>query len=70
MIGYVFRMLTGKSAMRTKLKRHFNGRPVEQVVTAARTFPRASRVDVQLAIDHFFAGRAKPRRSACSPSHT
>src|SRR6059058_2579679 len=53
-------MLTGKSAMRTRLKRHFNGRPVEHVVTAARTFPRASRVDVQLAIDHFFAGRAKP----------
>src|SRR5213595_2113256 len=53
-------MLTGKSAMRTRLKRHFNGRPVEHVVTAARTFPRASRVDVQLAIDHFFAGRATP----------
>jgi len=60
MIGYFFRMLTGKSAMRTKLKRHFGGRPVEQVVTAARTFPRASRVDVQLAIDHFFAGREQP----------
>ena len=60
MIGYFFRMLTGKSAMRTKLKRHFGGRPVEQVVTAARTFPRASRVDVQLAIDHFFAGREHP----------
>jgi len=60
MIGYFFRMLTGKSAMRTKLKRHFGGRPVEQVVTAARTFPRASRVDVQLAIDHFFARRERP----------
>lgn len=60
MIGFFFRMLTGRSAVRTRLKRHFGGRPVEQVVTAARTFPLASRVDVQLAIDDFFAARPRP----------
>ena len=42
------------------LKQHFGGGPLEEVVTAARTFPLASRVDVQLAIDNFFSGREKP----------
>jgi hypothetical protein len=57
MIGYAFRMLTGKSAMQKKLKQHFGRLPVEETATTARTFPLASRVDVQLAIDHFFATR-------------
>ncbi|MGB9204589.1 MAG: hypothetical protein WCB94_11560, partial [Terriglobales bacterium] len=60
MIGYAFRMLTGKSATQKKLKQHFGGLPLEEIVTAARTFPLASRVDVQLAIDEFFSGREKP----------
>jgi ATPase family associated with various cellular activities (AAA) len=60
MIGYAFRMLTGKSPTQKKLKQHFSGRPLEEIVTAARTFPLASRVDVQLAIDEFFSGREKP----------
>jgi hypothetical protein len=60
MIGYAFRMLTGKSPTQKKLKQHFGGRPLEEIVTAARTFPLASRVDVQLAIDQFFSGREKP----------
>ena len=60
MFGYAFRMMTGKSPTQKKLKQHFAGRPLEQIVTAARTFPLASRVDVQLAVDEFFAGRQKP----------
>src|SRR6184192_3750563 len=60
MIGYVFRMLAGKSATQKRLRQHFGGRRVEQIVTAARTFPPASRVDVQLAIDDFFESRADP----------
>jgi hypothetical protein len=55
MIGYAFRMLTGKSPMQKKLKQHFGRLPVEETGTTARTFPLASRVDVQLAINHFFA---------------
>src|SRR5689334_10458826 len=51
MIGYAIRALTGKSAIREKLKKHFAGRPLEQITTAARTFPLASRVDVQVALD-------------------
>lgn len=60
MIGYFLRMLTGKSATQKRLRQHFGGRPVEQIVTAARTFPRASRVDLQLAVDDFFGSREKP----------
>ena len=60
MIGYAFRMLTGKSPTQKKLKQHFGGRPLEEIVTVARTFPLASRVDVQLAIDEFFSGREEP----------
>jgi hypothetical protein len=54
MIGYAFRMLTGKSAMQKKLKQHFGRLPLEETATTARTFPLASRVDVQLAMDQFF----------------
>lgn len=60
MLRYVFRMLTGQSGTQKRLKRHFGGRPLERIVTAARTFPTASRVDVQLAVDAFFASRAAP----------
>jgi len=58
MIGYFFRTLTGKSATRKRLKQHFGGRPLERIVTTARTFPAASQVDVQLALDGFFVRRA------------
>jgi hypothetical protein len=60
MIGYAFRALTGKSATQKKLKHHFGSVPVEEIATTARTFPLASRVDVQLAIDQFFAGQSAP----------
>ncbi len=57
--GYFFRMITGKSSTQKKLREHFNGLPLEQIVTAARTFPSASRVDVQLAVDGLFTNRQK-----------
>lgn len=57
MVSYAFRMLTGKSAMRKKLMQHFAGIPLEKTVTTARSFPLASRVDVQLAVDRFFINR-------------
>jgi hypothetical protein len=57
MIGYAFRMLSGKSVMQKRLKRHFGGLQLEKTATTARSFPLASRVDVQLAIDRFFVDR-------------
>lgn len=60
MIGYVFRMMTGKSPVQRKLKEHFGGRPLEEITTAARTFPVPSRVDLQTAIDDFFSKRQNP----------
>src|SRR2546425_3953725 len=53
-------MMTGKFATRKRLERHFAGYPLERIVTAARSFPVASRVDLQLAVDNFFANRDKP----------
>lgn len=60
MIGYAFRVLTGKSAIRKTLKNHFRGLTSERIVTSTRTFPLALRVDLQLAVEAFFASRAKP----------
>jgi ATPase family associated with various cellular activities (AAA) len=57
MIGYFYRTLTGKSGVRRALKKHFRGVRLEQLITAGRTFPLASRVDAQLALDEFFANR-------------
>jgi AAA+ superfamily predicted ATPase len=56
-VRYAFRALTRKSAIQRKLEKHFSGVPLEQVVTAARTFPVASRVDVQIALEEIFAAR-------------
>src|SRR5207253_9455905 len=57
MFGYTLRMLTGKSALRRKLQKHFRSVPVQQITTSARTFPVASRVDIQNALNDFFAAR-------------
>src|SRR5215813_9757745 len=57
MIGYMFRTLAGKSAIQKKLKQHFRSLRLEEIATTARTFPLASRVDVQLALNYYFAGR-------------
>ena len=58
MIGYSFRALTGRSALRRRLTKHFRGTPLQQIVTAARTFPTASRVDIQSALNDFFARKS------------
>ena len=60
MIGQMFRMMSGLSATRKRLAKHFAGHRLERLATAARSFPIASRVDLQLAVDSFFAARAKP----------
>src|SRR5438445_10342522 len=60
MIGSIFRMLTGTSATQKRLKKHFDGHPLEQIVTTARTFPLASKVDVQLGVDAVFSKRHPP----------
>jgi hypothetical protein len=60
MIGQMFRMVRGLSATRKRLAKHFAGHPLERLATAARSFPIASRVDLQLAVEDFFATRDKP----------
>lgn len=55
MIAYAFRALTGKSPIRKKLKNHFRAVPLESIVTTARDFPLASRVDVQIALDEILS---------------
>jgi hypothetical protein len=57
MIGYLFRSLTGKSAVRKVLSNHFRGRPLGEIVTAARDFPITSRVDVQIALEQMLESR-------------
>lgn len=39
------------------LRRHFGKVPLQNLVTASRTFPIAARVDVQLALEKLFTGR-------------
>lgn len=45
----------------TALKRHFARRPLQDLITASRTFPVTARVDVQLALDKMFADHPKAR---------
>ncbi len=59
MISWAFRTLAGKSSTQKKLKGHFGGLPLVDIVTSARTFPVASKVDAQKALDAYFAGREK-----------
>jgi hypothetical protein len=47
------RMLTGKSQVNKLLTKHFQGIELTTLVTAARRFPSASRVDLQIALDDF-----------------
>ncbi len=60
MLGYALRALTSKPPTQKKLKEHFRGLALERVVTVARSFPLASRADLQSALEDFFAARAKP----------
>jgi len=61
MIGYMMRSFTGRSALQRTLRTHFGGVALSQIVTAAREFPITSRVDVQAALDQWFAGRGQAR---------
>jgi ATPase family associated with various cellular activities (AAA) len=45
----------------TALKRHFAKRPLQDLITASRTFPVTARVDVQLALDKMFAEHPKAK---------
>src|SRR5690348_10760321 len=38
-----------------KLARHFKGQPLEQLVTASRSFPVSALVDLQIAMDAIFS---------------
>ena len=45
----------------TALKRHFGRRPLQDLITASRTFPITARVDVQLALDKLFTEHPKAK---------
>lgn len=45
----------------TALKRHFGKRPLQDLITASRTFPVTARVDVQFALDKMFAEHPKAK---------
>jgi AAA+ superfamily predicted ATPase len=46
-----------ENAVRDRLQRHFGSVPVETLITAGRTFPVTTRVDLQLAFDRQFRDR-------------
>lgn len=55
-----FGALTRPSSLGKALREHFQGMDLGDIVTAARTFPIISRVDIQAALDEIFdksAGR-------------
>jgi hypothetical protein len=57
-VFHAFRRQKGKqdeSTVAAMLQKHFEGYPPQNLITAGRSFPMASRVDVQLALDEFFA---------------
>jgi len=58
MLGYSLLALTLRSGLRRKLCKHFRNTPLPQIVTATRTFPTASRVDIQNAVNEFFASKS------------
>jgi hypothetical protein len=65
-----FRTLAGESAVSKLLQKHFHGYPPHTLVTTGRTFPLASQVDVQLALDEFFARNDNGQRFGLqSPQH-
>ena len=53
----------------TALKRHFGKRPLQDLITASRTFPITARVDVQLALDKLFAEHPKAKLLATIHRH-
>lgn len=71
--GRVFqtiRTLAGQSTVSKLLRSHFHGHLPHTLVTTGRTFPIASQVDVQVALDEFFARSASAHRFGLhSPHH-
>ncbi len=57
MIGYAIRSFTGRSALRKTLRVHFDGTPLDGLVTASRTFPMTARVDVQTGLEELVRKR-------------
>jgi hypothetical protein len=52
------------------LQKHFHGHPPQSLVTTGRTFPLASRVDVQVALDEYFGAKDRTLRLGLhSPHH-
>jgi hypothetical protein len=63
------RVLTGKSTISKMLQKHFHGNAPHTLVTTGRSFPLASRVDVQLALDDFFAKDPNAQRLGLYSPH-
>ena len=64
------RTLAGKSTVSKMLQKHFHGHTPQSLITTGRTFPLASRVDVQVALDEFFAAKVGTLRLGLhSPHH-
>jgi hypothetical protein len=63
------RTLTGQSTVLKLLHKHFHPYAPHTLVTAGRTFPLASQVDVQLALDEFFARHASAQRFGLQSPH-
>ena len=63
------RMSSGKSTLSKMLQKHFHGHPPQSLVTTGRTFPLASRVDVQVALDEYFAAKDRSLRLGLHSPH-
>jgi AAA+ superfamily predicted ATPase len=63
------RVLAGKSTISRMLQKHFHGQAPHTLVTTGRSFPLASRVDVQLALDDFFSNDPNAQRLGLHSPH-
>jgi len=59
----------GKSTVSVLLQQHFHGHEPHTLVTTGRTFPSASRVDVQFALEDILAEGAPARRYGLHAPH-
>jgi hypothetical protein len=64
------RTIAGKSTVSKMLQKHFGGQPLESLFTTGRTFPLASRVDVQVALDDYFRAIDGTRRLGLHSRHS
>jgi ATPase family associated with various cellular activities (AAA) len=66
----IIRTPTGQSTILKLLRKHFDGYSPHTLVTTGRTFPVASQVDVQVALDEFFVRNGSAQRFGLhSPRH-